>query len=262
MTDPNTPSDKKTISSLETAFDIVELVAVNNGMTPDELVNQLGYSRSTIHYYLVTLEKHRFLVRGDEGYQIGSRFLHYGNTALRNHDLTGIVRKEVDSLAEQTGRTALFAIQEQGRSVFLCQSPPDDTTDYYLGIEQHLLSSAFGKVLLACSPEETLNTIVEQHELSEELSNDEIDHKALSREFSTIREQGFAYEESENEYYSCSLAVPIIQNRERERVGAIGIIGKEGEISDPETHVKAQRFAEKPVTIVKRHAQILRDKVT
>jgi len=264
MTKKDTPGGDKTIGAVETAFDIIEIVAERGEVDPGELAETLDYSRSTIHYYLTTLEKHRFLTRGENGYRIGFRFLHYGNVAIRNHELTGVVEPEVESLARETEMTALFAIQQQGRSVFLHQSSPGDTadTEHYLGAERRLHRTPFGKALLAHLPEGALDAIVEEHGVSLSDSESTPDREILSEELQAIREQGFAHGTVAGEEGVRSIAVPIVRNRDEVLVGAIGIVGRDEAIADPGAHIKAQRFAENPVTIVKRHAQILRNKVT
>jgi DNA-binding IclR family transcriptional regulator len=264
MSEPDNDTGGKTIGSLETAFDIVELVAEHEGMTPGELSSRLGYSRSTIHYYLKTLEKHRFLVRGEDGYRIGFRFLHYGNRAVRGHELAGIVSGEVEKLARETGMTALFAIHQQGRGVFVNQSSPSDASDvgYFLGTEQHLHATAFGKALLAHLPAETLETALDEHGLPEVRPGVVTERETLLSELAAVRDQGFAYGENEQGERTRSIAAPIVRERESETVGAIGIVGRRDKVADPRSHIKAQRFAERPATMVKRYAQILRNKIT
>lgn len=264
MDDSGGGGDKKTIGALETAFNIVELVAEHGELTPAELAEYLDYSRSTIHYYLTTLEKHRFLTRGNNGYQIGFRFLHYGNYAIKNHNLTGVVGPKVEKLARETKMTALFAVQQQGRSIFIYQSMSNQARDneYYVGIERYLHCTAFGKALLAYLPEERLDTLITQHGLPEVSPGAVTDREDLLDELSQIREQEFAYQKGEANSQDHSIAAPIIRDPEQKTVGAIGIVGSSEEITDPGSHIKAQRFAEKPATIVKRYAQILRNDVT
>lgn len=263
MANQDATSEGKTISSLETAFDIIELAAENEGITTSELSETLDYSRSTIHYYLTTLEKHRFLTRDDDGYRIGFRFLDYGNRALESHELTGIVEREVEKLARETGLTALFAVQQQGRCVFIHQSSvnSDSSVGQYFGTERYLHCTAFGRALLAHLPEETLDAIIEQHGLPEVRPGVVTDREALMEELAVIRDQEFTYEQEEHGERTRSIAAPVVRDREKETVGAIGIVGRDEEIPDPRSHIKAQRFAEKPVTMVKRHAQILRNKI-
>jgi DNA-binding IclR family transcriptional regulator len=263
MPKSNNATEPKTIGSLETGFDIVELVAENDGMTPGELSDRLDYSRSTIHYYLTTLEKHRFLARGEDGYRIGFRFLHYGNYALRSHELTGVVEREVERLAEETGTTALFAVQQQGRSVVTAQSAGGETSGVgsHVGLEHHLHCTAFGRALLAHLPAETLDRIVEEHGLEAAGPGAVTDRESLEAELDAVREQGFAYDDGGLGEGTRSIAAPIVRERSEETVGAIGIVGDSDDVDDPRSHIKAQRFAERPATMVKRYAQILRNKV-
>lgn len=264
MGETNTNRGKKTIGSLETAFDIVELVAESGEITPTELASELDYSRSTIHYYLTTLEKHRFLTRGEDGYRLGFRFLHYGNQAIRDHELTGVVGDEVEKLAQETGMRALFAVEQQGRSVTISRSSAEGPSNVgaHLGTEQYLHATAFGKALLAHLPDDTVDDIVEQHGLPDVHPGAVTDRETLMRDLDAIREQGFAYEKSGHGERSCSIAVPVVGNRETDTVGTIGIVGRREDIPDPSSHIKAQRFVEQPTTMVKRYAQILRNKIT
>lgn len=261
MNDGGAVDGGKTIGSLETAFDIVELIAEDPKTTTRELAERLDYSRSTVHYYLKTLEKHRFVAEEEDGYRLGVRFLHYGTHAVRNHPLTGVLDDEVEKLAREAETTALFAVHRQGRSVFVAQSSngPLDGMEYF-GTERYLHATAFGKALLAQLPEETVVTIIERDGLPEVSPGVVTDREALTEELEAIRERGFAYERGDLGEDVCSVAAPIVRNREEETVGAIGIVGRTEDVPDPGSHIKAQRFAENPVTIVKRYTQILRNK--
>ncbi|WP_156586363.1 IclR family transcriptional regulator C-terminal domain-containing protein [Halorubrum sp. CBA1125] len=167
-------------------------------------------------------------------------------------------------MAREADATALFATQQQGRCVFLCQSLATDAAEeaYYLGTEHHLHSTAFGRALLAHLPAEIVDDVLDRHGLPDAQSEADGDREALEATLAEVREQGFAYGCDGPGDEACSIAAPVVLDRGRETVGAIGIVGREEEIPNPGSHIKAQRFAESPATIVKRYAQILRNKVS
>jgi len=187
----------KEIGSLQTAFDILELVKSREPAGVSELARELDYSKSTVYYYLRTMANHRYLVNDGGEYRLGLRLLDYGGHVLASWNVPSIVEDELDQLAAETGETALFAVEEQGTSSYVYRSS-GDANDPHLGAEHHLHATAFGKAILAHLPEARLTEVIERHGLPEVTENTITDVETLRGELEQIREHEVAFDDEEH----------------------------------------------------------------
>ena len=256
-------SNEKTISSLDTAFRILELIEERDGVKPAEIQDELSFSKSNVHYYLKTLSKHQFITKQGGEYYLGLRFLHYGGIAVERQRLIGSIEPIVDDLATKTQQTALIAVEESGKSQYIYQSYGDESkrTNYFIGQERHLHCTAFGKAILAYLPDDQRDQILEQHGLPEFTERTISSLHELNEELREVRLQEFAYSDGEYNPAVRSLAVPVWNRDKSDLLGSIGIIGSEQSIDDPGSRIKAQRFEQSDVNVVKRMAKITRNKL-
>lgn len=257
---PNT--EGKRIKSLDTAFDIIELLGKDEGMTQTDLADRLDYSKSTIHYYLRTLEANRYVKRRDGKYRLCLRCLKIGELAREQHGFPRVIVRESDMLANKTGETAVVAVEEGGKSVYIHRSWPKegDSINCRQGADHYLHTTAFGKAILASMPESQVREIVDHYGLPEVTENSIIELETLLDELETTREKGIAFDDGEHRAGVRSIAAPIAHT-DGEVYGAVGIIGSAEILDDPHAHAKAQRFAESPSNIVKRFSHIINNKI-
>jgi len=254
--------DEKQIKSLHTAFDIIESIEKYDGGTLAELSDRLEYSKSTIHYYLRTLESRRYVIKEEGAYRLGLRFLDLGGHALSWRDPPSLIKREIDALAEETGWTSLFAVEEEGKSVYVYEASPDDEhlEGFRLGTERHLHCTAFGRVILAHLPEDYRSNIIEYYGLPAVTDATVTDQEALDIELQEIRERDFAFEDEEHLRGVRTIAAPV-EDDANGVFGAVGLAGKVDELDDLPKHAKAQRFTDNPSNRVKRIAQAIRSKL-
>lgn len=257
---PNTGG--KRIKSLENAFDIIELIGQEEGLTQAELADRLDFSKSTIHYYLRTLEANRYVAKRDGQYELSLHSLIIGELAREQYWFPQVIEKESDRLANETGKTAVVAVEESGKSVFIHRSWPveGDSIRCRQGAEHYLHTTAFGKAMLANMPESRVGEIADHYGLPAKTENSITERDTLFNELDTISENGIAFDDGEHKVGVRSIAAPIIHS-DGEVYGAVGILGSAEILEDPYAHAKAQRFAESPSNIVKRFSHIIRNKL-
>lgn len=256
------PEGGKRIKSLETAFAIIELIGAEDSVTLGDLTGRLELSKSTIHYYLRTLESSRYVVKEEDRYRLGLRCLELGGIARKQYGFTRFIESEVDKLANEAEQTAVVAVEEGGKSVCVYRAWPDEGTGFTcrLGAELYLHTTAYGKAILSYLTEDDVESIIDHHGLPKETDRTITDRETLFEERETIRRKEVAYGDEERLEGVRSIAAPIL--REDGGVyGAVGIAGPGEEIDDPFVHSKAKRFEESPSNIVKRFAHIIRNKL-
>lgn len=119
MTEPSIDAENgtgaDTVRTAETMFDIVQRLVDDEGASLAELASELDYAKSTVHRHLHTLEELGYVVRRDDGYHVGLRFLEVGVTARSSYRGYDLVRRKVEEIAKMTGERAQFFVKEHGK---------------------------------------------------------------------------------------------------------------------------------------------------
>ena len=159
--EPDARSD--TLKSVARAFDIVEALEDHEGMTMSELATEFDIPRSTAHVYLKTLRETGYVVKDDDQYRLGFRFLKHGGYVRHKHDLYQAAKSEVDDLARRTGEVVDFGTMEGGKRglVYKSEGPDVVTQKPVTGDYAHMHMTALGKAMLATLDDEEVTDIVE-----------------------------------------------------------------------------------------------------
>lgn len=255
-------AEEKTIQSTQTAFDIIETIAERGRVSITEIAQEIDYSRSTVHYHLKTLQQNRYVIKDDRGFRLGLRMARIGDLSLRNHRLSGSVEKAAEDLAAEVDGVAYVAVKEGDKLVWLYRSTTHkyDQAPMDVGMETDMHCTAYGQAILAYSPTEVVDGLVDE-DLSKETPQTLTDRQALDDRLATIRELGFAYSAEEYREGISSIAAPIIEESTDEVVGAIGITDPNDRIDNPYKHTKARRFSDELPGLVQQAARIAGDRL-
>lgn len=189
----------RTIGAVEKTFRILEVLKERDGARLTELAESVDMSHSSVHHYLATLRESGYVVKRDETYDVGVRFLTLGGYARNKERLYRIAKEKVDELAVELDGTARLVVESNGVGITFYQATPRATREpnTYEGFEEDLHATAAGKAILAELPAERVADIVDDEELTEHTANTITDRGELLDELETIREQDYAYDEEE-----------------------------------------------------------------
>jgi len=141
---PNPPS--RQVQSVRTSFDIVQLIQEFGGATINEVAEQLDLAKSTVHNYLGTLEAMGYVVKREETYRLGLRFLTHGMAARNSLRVSDIVQRSLDG---RRGDLTVDLVARRGirPRMFLEKSVPEGSTEIYgsIGKRSNLHAHAPGK---------------------------------------------------------------------------------------------------------------------
>lgn len=249
----------KSIKSVETAFDIVELVRTEPGLGVSDIAERLDYSKSTIHYYLGTLKRRRFLVEEDGSYEVGLRFLLYGGHARARQDLYRVSGSTLADLTDEVEGTAWMAIEQGDRCVFIRRAGdhPTEGPIGTVGTAVALHTNAYGKALLSALPDERVDEVLERCEMQAVTSDTVTDRATLDRHLDLVEDHGIAFDDCELADGYRSIAAPIVDEASGQVYGAVGVTCPVDRIEDPFRHSKARRFVDGPAEHVRRAATSL-----
>ncbi|WP_128904029.1 IclR family transcriptional regulator [Halorubrum amylolyticum] len=192
--------DADTVRTAETMFDIAQRLVDDDGASLAELAAEVEYAKSTVHRHLRTLEDLGYVVRRDDGYRVGLRFLEIGVTARSGYRGYDLVRQKVEEIAEVTGERAQFFVEEHGKAVYLARAAGDQAvrTDPGLGSRIPLYAASAGKAILAELPESELSDRFEHMSFAPVTEHTITDPDELRAEIEAGRERGYYFNREES----------------------------------------------------------------
>lgn len=223
------------VKTSETVFAIIEGLEDLGEARASELADHLDLSVSTVHDHLTTLVDMGYLVREEKEYRLGLRFLRLGTRARETVNV-GPVRERLEHIAEETGETAWFVVEEEGLAVHIDRALGEHgvRTANRIGRRSHLHIHAGGKAILAHLPEERVREIVDEVGLPASTENTITDEEKLFEELDRIADRGYALNDNEEIVGTRSVAAPIVVE---EVLGALSVGG-------PANRIDGTRFRE------------------
>lgn len=226
------PDSSGRLKSVRRGFDIIEALEVNEGMTMSELADEFDLPSSTAHLYLQTLVDTGYVIRDDNEYHLGFRFLKHGGYVRHRLNIYQAAKSEVDDLARRTGEVADFGIEENGKRVLVYKSEgPDGVTQKPVtGDYVHMHMTALGKAMLATLPDDRVNEIIDEHGLPRATQHTISDRDELFTELERTRERGYSVENQERREGIRAVGTAI--DGEDDHLAAISISGPMSKLTD------------------------------
>lgn len=227
----------RTVKTTDTVFGIVESLKESDGKTISELASELGMAKSTIHDHVSTLAAKEYLVKSDDRYRIGLKFLELGVLAKTHVDIATVAQPTLDAIADETGEAVGLFVEEHGRRVYLSKAIGDQAIETHgkLGKRTYLHTSAAGKAILAFLPRERVEDILDRHGMPALTHSTITNREGLFEELEEIRAQNISINKHESVEGLHAMASAIVYD---ETVyGAVGVAG-------PANRIKGDYFEE------------------
>ncbi len=216
------------VQALDRGLALLELLAEEDGLTLSDLARKSGFSASTVHRILLTLEGRGFVQHDTErGYWlIGVETFKVGSAFLRNRRIASMGRLTMRELMEKTGETVNLGIEDNGEVVFISQVESHDTLRAFFraGSRGAMHASGVGKALLAEFPEPRIRQICGLRRLERFTEKTRSDLAELLRELDETRRRGWALDDEERTLGMRCVAAPIF-NEHAEPIAAVSTSG-------------------------------------
>lgn len=226
-------SRHRSVETVETALEIVDLLKRRNGAGITEIADDLGLAKSTVHRHVKTLEARELLARDADTYRIGTRFLDYGVYVRNRHPLFEFVEPKVDELADETEEKVWCVIEEHGLGVHIygAEGRHSVRTHARIGQRTPLHQFAAGKAILAYLPDERVEEIVDRRGLAAKTDRTITEREELFAQLETIRERGYAFNREESVRGVHAVGAPI-RDESGTAIGSISVAGPANRLRD------------------------------
>jgi DNA-binding IclR family transcriptional regulator len=224
MTDAKNP-----IKSTETTFRILDELAAQQSATVTSLSEDLDLSKGTIHNHLSTLRGLGYLVKEDNEYRLGVRFLRLGTIGRERFEVYRVSTEILANLAQTTGECACLVAREETRGTYLNAVVGEHTPQVTIrpGDAADLLRSAGGKAILAhCNRDE----IAEIYDREGAADGAEPTLDELREELREIRQRSLSFSRAEHIDGRYGVGAPIKTPDGAVRC-AVAIVGPEERLS-------------------------------
>ncbi len=200
-----------------------------NGISVGELSAKTGFPKGTSHRLLSSLAYFDY-VRQDpvtKNYQLGFKLVELGNRLLAHIDLRAVARPFLITLAERTKETVHMVILDRNEALYIDKV---DSSEHRSGLRMVSMlgsrlpahCSAVGKVLLAHLSDTAFDEVLKDKGLPDRTRNTITEIDRLRTHLETVRQQGYAFDNEENEIGIRCVAAPI-RNESGNVIAAISI---------------------------------------
>ena len=187
---------------LSRSLAILDLFVHEPRWSPSDIAREMNLSRSTTYRILNTLCEYRLLerVEGGQHLALGLRSAEIGMAAVAHLDVVQAAREPMQDLARQTGETIFLAVMSGGEMVYVHREMGWHAVAYASGIGSRnpLHCTSVGKAYLACLPDDQLQGVARQLELTKLTAHTITDVEKLLADVEATKIRGYAIDNCEN----------------------------------------------------------------
>jgi IclR family acetate operon transcriptional repressor len=199
------------VQSVYRALDVLEIVEHAGGcLSLSEVAAVMGAPLSTVHRLTSTLVERGYLRRlPDRRYALGSRLLPLG--AVAGAMLGTWARPVLDELVTGLGESASLAVLDGDHAVYVGQAPSGHSLrmSTEVGRRVGLHCTGVGKAILSLLPEDEARRLLLRAGMPARTAHTVTDPDELIAALRSIRHQGHAIDDEEQEVGGRCIAVPV-----------------------------------------------------
>lgn len=208
------------VQSIDRAFDIIELLSLEpQGLTITEISKRLDLHKSTVHRLLSSMRDRGYIEQSQTAgkYRLGLGFIELASLYLNSLELKTEAQPFLHRLTTHTAQTAFLAIRDGRDVVYIDKVETFDSLRRYkiIGRRRPLHATSLGKAMLSGLPDHEIEELYKKEPMERLTDNTITSFDVLMREIRVIRENGWAFDNEENEAGTCCVGAPIFDYRDR-----------------------------------------------
>ena len=206
--------DKKyLVKSLAKSLRVLDTVIVQDRLTLKDICTATGFDKASVFKILYTMERWGYVAKSEDArYSIGEKIMHYSNNRSSRKNIVEVAAPEIRALSRAIGETVVLAIlNSTGRSIniFVEVGRTPNAVPSKIGFELDAYSISSGKVLLAYSPTQLVQHILQDASFHAYTSSTIADPTQLYRVLEDVRAKGYCADSNERYDGRSSIAVPV-----------------------------------------------------
>lgn len=206
------------ISTVETAFTIVEAIGERGNARAADLSRALSLTRANVHRLLYTLEELGYVEKDEYArYHLTFSLFELGNTVPHSRKLIDTARPSMLGIAQLTGETVNNGVLFEGEVLYIdkVEATAHLKLDREIGSTDPAHCTSLGKVLLAYQEEREREAILRKLPFEKRTDNTITDPIRLEEELNKVVEWGYAVDFQELSYELNCVAAPVFDENGR-----------------------------------------------
>lgn len=190
------------VPNLERGLLIIELLAQNpEGLTLVEITNTISISKSSAFRTVSTLIFKNYLQKNEATKKItlSRKMLSLGISSVNQHSIVEMSIDVMRAMRDELKDSVMLGMVLGLKGLVLEQVPSLYPTKIYVeqGTQFNLHSSVGGKAILAFLPEQELNKILREIELTKESPQTIVSKEKLKKDLKKVKQRGYAIDKGE-----------------------------------------------------------------
>ena len=225
---PEKTNDAKyLVKSLNKALTILDIISVREELTLAEICTLTRIDKSSAFKMLYTLERRGFVRKtANARYRLGEKVVLYNNRHSERKNIIEAAASHIRSLCMSTRETVtLSVLNSNGRTmnIFVEPGSSPNRVPSTVGLELDAYSVPMGKVLLAYSPRQIVQSILRDAPLRAYTASTVSSPAQLYKILEEVRAKGYCTDSNERFDGRSSIAAPIFDNH-YECVAALALV--------------------------------------
>lgn len=239
------PGGAGSVTSVDNALWLLQLVAERQALRVAEAADLLGVARSTAHRLLGALRRRGFVMqdRPNGAYRPGPTLHEIGLAAINRIDIRRVARPVLEQVQEETQETASLAVLEgtSVRFVDCVESARSVRVGNRTGIVRQAHASAVGKAILAALPTAEVERRYPSRTLPASTATSLTDRDSLLAQLAEVRAHGYAlnFEESSDGVSAVAVALHDASGNPIAALGIAAPSSRTGSIEGIRAHAPA-----------------------
>jgi len=224
----------KRVPALDKCFSILEYLTEKKGSSSiSELSTKLDLNKSTVFNIVHTLTDIGVLENSSNQFRFGPKLYVFGKAAEKGSDLIRTIHPFLKEISKKTSLSAFLGIRSGHRAVIIdkADSSFDLKLSSEIGSRIPLLAGAHGRALLSLLPNEEIDKILRENELSQFTPFSCVDKEKYRAMVCDVKEKGIAVDREEYIEGVRALAIPLNINRDGLQI-AIWAVGLKNQLKD------------------------------
>jgi DNA-binding IclR family transcriptional regulator len=229
----STTDGGRTLQTTATSLRVVETLRELDGARVTELAEAMDLAPSTVHAHLTTLAENEYVVKSGDVYHLSLTFLSLGDYVRNRRKAYRIAESYTEQLADETECRAVFAVEENGRGVYMYTYSGQHAVWTYstVGKRFYLHQTAAGKSILSQLPRQRVEDVVDEWGLPAATEHTITDVDTLLEQLETVRNRGVAFNHEEQLDGVKAVGVPV-NGADGRVVGAFSVASPANRMTD------------------------------
>ncbi len=202
-----------TVKSAARVMDVLDVLRdYPDGLSLQELCNQMDIPKSSMHELLYTMTERNYLVQTEnKKYSLGFKLIELGLASLDKVNVYQIAKQHMVKLVDLIEETVFMSVCVDDEIVYVNRMDCSRSvrTNVTLGDHKPMHCTALGKSFLAYMSSQEVERVVQRKGLSAFTSRTITDYKVLVKELENVRARGIACDNQEIEEGLTCIACPI-----------------------------------------------------